>query len=85
MDSASFVITSLQGRIWIDGVDIGGIGLQRLRRRITIIPQDPVLFSTSLRFYAYKNILFIYTSSHMIVRTFYVVCGNLFQRKKKID
>jgi len=39
----------LQGRVQIDGVDISGIGLQRLRQRLTIIPQDPVLFSTSLR------------------------------------
>jgi len=38
-----------KGRVQIDGVDISGIGLQRLRQRLTIIPQDPVLFSTSLR------------------------------------
>ncbi|CAB3223734.1 unnamed protein product [Arctia plantaginis] len=37
------------GRILIDGLDITKIGLHQLRTRITIIPQDPVLFSGSLR------------------------------------
>lgn len=38
------------GRILIDGVDIATVGLHTLRQRITIIPQDPTLFSGSLRF-----------------------------------
>nr|CAD7448332.1 unnamed protein product [Timema bartmani] len=37
------------GSILIDDVDISQLGLHALRSRITIIPQDPVLFSGSLR------------------------------------
>ncbi|TMW65000.1 hypothetical protein Poli38472_009167 [Pythium oligandrum] len=38
------------GRIEIDGVDISQLQLHELRSRIAIIPQDPVLFASSIRF-----------------------------------
>ncbi|KAJ2163175.1 Transporter of the ATP-binding cassette (ABC) [Coemansia sp. RSA 552] len=37
------------GRIIVDGVDISQIGVGDLRSRLTIIPQDPVLFTGSIR------------------------------------
>uniref|UniRef100_G1QGT6 Multidrug resistance-associated protein 1 n=1 Tax=Nomascus leucogenys TaxID=61853 RepID=G1QGT6_NOMLE len=40
---------SAEGEIIIDGINIAKIGLHDLRFKITIIPQDPVLFSGSLR------------------------------------
>ncbi|XP_043529381.1 ATP-binding cassette sub-family C member 4-like [Frieseomelitta varia] len=47
--SALFRLTKIDGVIEIDGVDTGSICLEDLRRHISIIPQDPVLFSGTLR------------------------------------
>ncbi|RUS86781.1 hypothetical protein EGW08_005441, partial [Elysia chlorotica] len=38
-----------KGSITIDGIDISAVGLRDLRANITILPQDPVLISGSLR------------------------------------
>ncbi|KAK2610560.1 hypothetical protein N8I77_003979 [Diaporthe amygdali] len=38
-----------EGSVVIDGIDIAGLKLTQLRSRLAIIPQDPFLFSGSLR------------------------------------
>ncbi|XP_074063556.1 ATP-binding cassette sub-family C member 6 isoform X2 [Macrotis lagotis] len=43
------LIEAAEGGIWIDGVDISQVGLHALRSKITIIPQDPILFPGSMR------------------------------------
>lgn len=43
------IVEAAGGRIVIDGVPIEKLGLQQLRSRLTIIPQDPVLFGGTLR------------------------------------
>jgi ABC-type multidrug transport system fused ATPase/permease subunit len=42
-------LESEKGQILIDGVDIGSIGLRDLREAITIVPQDPTLFTGTIR------------------------------------
>ena len=46
----SRIVEVLQGQILIDNVDIGSLDLDYLRSRITVIPQDPALFTGTLRF-----------------------------------
>uniref|UniRef100_A0A8C4PMA8 Multidrug resistance-associated protein 6 n=1 Tax=Equus asinus asinus TaxID=83772 RepID=A0A8C4PMA8_EQUAS len=43
------LVEAAEGGIWIDGVPITCVGLHTLRSKITIIPQDPILFPGSLR------------------------------------
>ncbi|KRT79020.1 ABC transporter ATP-binding protein [Oryctes borbonicus] len=47
--SALFRLASTEGKLSIDDVDTKEIGLHDLRQKISIIPQEPVLFSASLR------------------------------------
>ena len=44
------ILEPLEGTIYIDNVDIRNIGLDILRKNITIIPQDPCLFEGTLRY-----------------------------------
>lgn len=43
------LIDTPKGRIAIDGCDICEISIKQLRKVVTLVPQDPFLFSTSLR------------------------------------
>jgi ABC-type multidrug transport system fused ATPase/permease subunit len=43
-----------RGRVEIDGVDVRDLELRELRRRVALVPQDPVLFGVSLR----ENLLY---------------------------
>ncbi|KAG5878878.1 hypothetical protein JTB14_005769 [Gonioctena quinquepunctata] len=48
--SALFRLAQVEGEINIDGLDTKDLKLEDLRSKISIIPQDPVLFSGSLRY-----------------------------------
>lgn len=43
------LVQASSGQILIDGVDTATVGVTTLRRRVSIIPQDPVLFSGTIR------------------------------------
>ncbi|XP_032517438.2 ATP-binding cassette sub-family C member 4-like [Danaus plexippus] len=48
--SALFRLAPIDGNVYIDDVETGKIALKELRSKISIIPQEPVLFSASLRY-----------------------------------
>ncbi|KAJ3584312.1 hypothetical protein NHX12_014808 [Muraenolepis orangiensis] len=47
--SALFRLAEPQGKIYVDGILTSEIGLHDLRRKMSIIPQDPVLFTGTMR------------------------------------
>ncbi|XP_065162760.1 probable multidrug resistance-associated protein lethal(2)03659 [Atheta coriaria] len=49
MIAAVFRLAPIEGTVVIDDVDTKNIGLNDLRSNISIIPQEPVLFSTTVR------------------------------------
>ena len=66
----------------IDGVDITKLGLHELRNHLTIIPQDPVLFSGSLRMnldpfnkYTDDQLWAALKLSHLVSRANFCVCN----------
>ena len=49
--SALFRLTEKSGgSIDVDGVDVSQVSLEQLRSRLSIITQDPVLFSGTIRY-----------------------------------
>lgn len=45
-----FRMAVVEGHVVIDEVDTGNVTLSKLRSSISIIPQDPVLFSGTMRY-----------------------------------
>lgn len=43
------IVEPSEGRIIIDGIDVSTIGLSDLRSRLSLVPQDPVIFSGTVR------------------------------------
>ncbi|CAH0722564.1 unnamed protein product, partial [Brenthis ino] len=48
--SSLFRLAIIEGEVLIDEVDTGHLSLQDLRSKISIIPQEPVLFSATIRY-----------------------------------
>lgn len=49
MVSLMRIVELCDGQIFIDGQDIRALGLAKVRQNIAVIPQDPILFSGSIR------------------------------------
>lgn len=49
MTSLYRIVEPCGGRILIDGIDVSQLGLTDLRSRLALVPQDPVIFSGTVR------------------------------------
>ena len=43
------IVEASSGSLSIDGIDVSKIGLYDLRSRLSLVPQDPVIFSGTVR------------------------------------
>ncbi|TGZ74317.1 hypothetical protein CRM22_001004 [Opisthorchis felineus] len=43
------LVETQEGKLMVDGIDVAHVELKELRRRISIIPQDPIMFSGTIR------------------------------------
>ena len=50
------MVEAASGAITLDGEDIENLGLHQLRARLTILPQEPLLFAGSVRFNLDPNV-----------------------------
>lgn len=53
------LVEPAEGGVQIDGEDITRLGLDDLRSRLSIIPQDPVLFEVRSTSYVFASDVFI--------------------------
>ena len=82
------IIESAEGEIQIDDQNVSEIGLNDLRGRLTIIPQDPILWTGSLRHnldplstYSDDSLWAALEQSHL--KEFFTVCSTIFVRAPK--
>ena len=88
--SALFRLAKVEGVIEIDGIDTGTIALEDLRRHISIIPQDPVLFSGTLRrnldpFNEFSDKLLWEVLEEVSYLIIYIIEATVKQRTKSIN
>lgn len=56
------MVDVFEGRILIDGVDTKLVPLQVLRSRLSVIPQDVIMFSGTIRYYKMPSKFYVYST-----------------------